>query len=187
MGKAHDTIGIPLKLTRYNTLTCSRWIKLHRRTDFLLCALLSKYNPMSNYVTLLSNADTLNLLTFSPISCIENKNFVEIVENYVTLIVEGNTNKVYSHMHKEKWWWHLWDGSTSQNGQLVQIYNGNIQQRLILLIGNQSRLLSVILMASGMYQKRAIFHLHVKPCIHLAGLGINEKTFANFSWHISCV
>ena len=90
-------------------------------------------------------------------------------------------------MHEEKWWWHLWDGSTSQKGQLVQIYNGNIQQRLILLIGNQSRLLSVILMASGMYQKRAIFHLHVKPCIHLAGLGINEKTFANFSWHICCV
>ena len=50
---------------------------------------------MSNYVTLLSNADTLNLLTFSPISCIENKNFVEIVENYVTLIVEGNTNTRY--------------------------------------------------------------------------------------------
>ena len=95
MGKAHDTIGIPLKLTQYNALTCSRWIKFHEDWLLNLCALLSKYNPMPNSVTLLSNADTLNLLTFSPISCIENKNFVEIVENYVTLIVEGNTNTRY--------------------------------------------------------------------------------------------
>ena len=42
-------------------------------------------------------------------------------------------------------------------------------------------------MASGICQKTAIFHLHVKPCIYLAGLGINEKTFANVSWHVKCV
>lgn len=35
--------------------------------------------------------------------------------------------------------------------------------------------------------KTAIFHLHVKTCIHLAVLGINEKTFANVSWHICCI
>ena len=30
-------------------------------------------------------------------------------------------------------------------------------------------------MASGICQKTAIFHLHVKSCIYLAGLGINEQ------------
>ena len=89
--KDHYIIGIPIKLTQYNRLTCSRWIKFHMRNNFLL----SKYNPMSNYVTLLSNADTVNLLPSSPISCIENENSVQIVENYVTLIVEGNTNTWY--------------------------------------------------------------------------------------------
>ena len=60
-----------------------------------LCALLSENDPMSNCVTLSSNADAVNLLSSSPESFIENEDFVQIGENYVPLIVEDNTNTWY--------------------------------------------------------------------------------------------
>ena len=50
---------------------------------------------MPNYVTMPSNTDVVNLLSSSPNSCIKNEDSVQIGENYVTLIVEGNTNTLY--------------------------------------------------------------------------------------------
>ena len=57
-----------------------------------LCALLSEHDLMSNYVTLSLNPDAVNLLFSSPDSYIKNEDFVQIGENYVTLIAEGNIN-----------------------------------------------------------------------------------------------
>ena len=84
----------------------------HEEQLLNLCALLSEHDLMLNYATLPSNADVVNRLS-SRNSCIEDEDFVVIGENYVTLIVEGNTNTWcrchhfflcmgYSHMHKEK-------------------------------------------------------------------------------------
>ena len=46
-------------------------------------------------MTLPSNADAENLLSSSSNYCIENEDSIQIGENYVTLIVEGNTNTWY--------------------------------------------------------------------------------------------
>ena len=67
----------------------------HEEQLLNLCALLSEHEPMSNYVTLSSNADAENLLSSSPNYCIENEDYIQIGENYVTLIVEGNSNTWY--------------------------------------------------------------------------------------------
>ena len=67
----------------------------HEEQLLNLCALLSEHEPMSNYVTLPSNANAENLLPSSPNYCIENEDSIQIDENYVTLIVESNTNIWY--------------------------------------------------------------------------------------------
>ena len=67
----------------------------HEEQLLNLCALLSEHEPMCIYVTLPSNTDAVNLLSYFPNSCIKNEHSIQIVENYVTLIVEGNTNTWY--------------------------------------------------------------------------------------------
>ena len=143
--KDHYIFGIPIKLTQYNRLTCSRWIKFHTRNNFLL----SEYNPMSNYVTLPSNADTLNLLPSSPISCIENENSVQIVENYVTLLVEGNTNTWYIATCTKKNEDDTYEMDHLQKMIICPDLNWKHPAKVII---NQSQLLSVISMVSGKCQ-----------------------------------
>ena len=87
---------------------------------------------------------------------------------------------VYSYIHKEKWWWHLWAGSLSQSEKLILISSGNIQKRLILIIWNQSRLWRV-----GCVEREEHDIYIAKPSIHkAAGSEINKMIFATSVGHM---
>ena len=128
----------------------------HEERLLNLCALLSEHEPLSNYVTLPSNADAETLVSSSPNYCIENEDSIHIGENYATLIVEGNTNTWYIATCTKN----NDDGTYEIDGKFVLISSKNIYQKLILIIWNQSWLWSVISMASGMCRKRRTWQIY---------------------------
>ena len=102
-GKAEKTVRIELTYCRdthkadpvqepdlFKMNTISHGEKLHN-----LHALLSQHEPMANYVTKASNADAENLLSSSLNFCIEDEDSIQIGENFVIMIVEGNNNSRY--------------------------------------------------------------------------------------------
>ena len=102
-GKAEKTVRIELTYCRdthkadpvqepdlFKMNTISQGEKLHN-----LRALLSQHEPMANYVTKASNADAENLLSSSLNFCIEDEDSIQIGENFVIMIVEGNNNSRY--------------------------------------------------------------------------------------------